>query len=95
MFSEKLLTIAAEAEVALKPIFEKIDKISFDNTARVLNAFKEHRVADSMFAGTTGYGYDDVGRDNLERVYADVFHTEAAPVRPDPSIPHHTPTAGS
>ncbi len=81
MFSEKLLTIAAEAEVALKPIFEKIDKISFDNTSRVLDAFKENRVADSMFAGTTGYGYDDVGRDTLDKIYAQVMGAESAFVR--------------
>ena len=81
MFSEKLLTIAAEAEVALKPIFEKIDKISFDNTARVLESFKENRVADSMFAGTTGYGYDDIGRDTLDKIYAEVMGAESAFVR--------------
>ena len=81
MFSEKLLTIAKEAETELKPIFERIDKISFDNTSRVLEAFKEHRVADSMFGGTTGYGYDDVGRDTLDKIYADVMGAESAFVR--------------
>ena len=43
---------------------------------------KKTRVSAACFAATTGYGYDDFGRDNLERVYADVFHTEAALVRP-------------
>ena len=81
MFSEKILKIANEAEIALKPIFEKIDKISFDNTARVLCAFRENRVAESMFAGTTGYGYDDVGRDTLDKIYAEVMGAESGFVR--------------
>jgi len=81
MFSEKILKIAHDAEIALKPIFEKIDNISFENTKRVLNAFRENRVAESMFAGTTGYGYDDVGRDTLDKIYAEVMGAESAFVR--------------
>jgi len=81
MFSERILTIANEAEKALKPIFDKIDEISFNNTKKVLESFKEHRVADSMFAGTTGYGYDDVGRDTLDMIYADVMGAESGFVR--------------
>jgi len=81
MFSEKILKIASDAEIALKPIFEKIDEISFKNTERVLNAFRENRVAESMFGGTTGYGYDDVGRDTLDKIYAEVMGAESAFVR--------------
>jgi cystathionine beta-lyase family protein involved in aluminum resistance len=81
MFSEKILKIAQDAEIALKPVFEKIDNISFENTKRVLNAFRENRVAESMFAGTTGYGYDDVGRDTLDKIYAEVMGAESAFVR--------------
>ncbi len=81
MFSDTLLKIANDAEKALKPIFEKIDEISFNNTKRVLDSFREHRVADSMFAGTTGYGYDDVGRDTLDKIYADVMGAESGFVR--------------
>ena len=81
MFSEKILKIAGEAEIALKPIFEKIDEISFKNTERVLDAFRENRVAESMFGGTTGYGYDDVGRDTLDKIYAEVMGAESAFVR--------------
>lgn len=62
--------------------FEEIDKIAEFNQAKVISAMQKHRVSAACFAATTGYGYDDVGRDNLERVYADVFHTEAALVRP-------------
>ncbi len=66
----------------LKDRFEEIDRIAEYNQAKVLRAMQKNRVSAACFAATTGYGYDDVGRDNLERVYADVFHTEAALVRP-------------
>lgn len=66
----------------LKERFAEIDKIAEYNQAKVLAAMQKNRVSAACFAATTGYGYDDVGRDNLERVYADVFHTEAALVRP-------------
>ena len=78
MFCEKILNIASEAEVALAPIYKKIDEIAYKNTARVLEIFKEHRVSDSMFSGTTGYGYDDIGRETLDKVYADAFGAESA-----------------
>ncbi|MBQ7789105.1 MAG: methionine gamma-lyase family protein [Clostridia bacterium] len=81
MFSEKILNIANEAEIALADIYKEIDRISFENTKRVLDTFKKHRVSDSMFSGTTGYGYDDIGRDTLDKIYADVFGAESAFVR--------------
>lgn len=81
MFSEKLLQIANDAERELKPIFDELDRISFENTKRVLEYFREHRVSDAMFSGTTGYGYDDCGREALDRIYADVFGAESAFVR--------------
>ncbi len=81
MFSEKILNIANEAEIALADIYKEIDRISFENTKRVLDIFKKHRVSDSMFSGTTGYGYDDIGRDTLDKIYADVFGAESAFVR--------------
>lgn len=61
--------------------FERIRKIAEANSKRVLDAFAKHRVSDSMFAGTTGYGYDDQGRDVLDKIYADVFGAEDALVR--------------
>ena len=73
------LTIKAERELA--PIFADIDRIAFENTAKVLDSFREHRVDATCFDGTSGYGYDDKGRDTLDRVYADVFGCEAAFVR--------------
>ena len=76
----------------LKDRFIKIDKIAEYNQAKVLNAMQKNRVSAACFAGTTGYGYDDVGRDNLERVYTDVFHTEAALVRPQITCGTHALT---
>lgn len=80
-FSKKILDLVDEAEVALKSTFEEIDRISFDNTQKVMNAFAEYRVSDGMFASTSGYGYDDKGRDTLDQIWADVFGCEAALVR--------------
>ena len=66
----------------LRPRFDGIDQVAEYNQAKVVAAMQKNRVNATHFAATTGYGYDDEGRDNLERVYADVFHTEAALVRP-------------
>ena len=66
----------------LKERFEKIDEIAEYNQMKVLNAMQECKVSDIHFAATTGYGYNDLGRDTLEEVYAKVFHTEDALVRP-------------
>ena len=72
--------------------FAQIDKIAEHNQAKVIAAMQKNRVSAACFAATTGYGYDDVGRDNLERVYADVFHTEAALVRPQITCGTHALT---
>ena len=72
--------------------FAAIDQIAEHNQAKVVAAMQKNRVSAACFAGTTGYGYDDVGRDNLERVYADVFHTEAALVRPQITCGTHALT---
>ena len=70
------------AEAALKEQFARIDAIEEHGTRRILKAYQEHMVAYRHFAPTTGYGYDDVGRDTLEKIFADLFGTEAAIVRP-------------
>jgi len=80
-FSPELLELADKADEALRPIFKAVDEISFCNTSKVLHAFREHRVDATMFDGTSGYGYDDKGRDTLERIWADVMGTESALVR--------------
>ncbi len=67
---------------SLQERFAQADAAAEINQARVLRAMQENRVDAACFYGTTGYGYDDAGRDTLERVYAAVFHTEAALVRP-------------
>ena len=69
-------------EDSLKERFEAIDKVVEYNQMKVLKAMQENRVSDVHFAATSGYGYNDLGRDTLEEVYASVFHTEAALVRP-------------
>ena len=76
----------------LQDRFTVIDQIAEHNQAKVLAAMQKNRVSAACFAATTGYGYDDVGRDNLERVYADVFHTEAALVRPQITCGTHALT---
>ena len=75
------MTIKAE-EQKLAAQFERIDDVAFHNQKKVINAFAEVRVTPQCFAGTTGYGYDDIGRDNLAKVYAKIFGGEAAIVSP-------------
>ena len=79
--SEKVKALASQAQADLAAQFERIDAIAEENTQKVLAAFQKHRVAEAHFAGTTGYGYDDLGRDTLDLIYADLFHTEDALVR--------------
>ncbi|MBQ5612645.1 MAG: methionine gamma-lyase family protein [Clostridia bacterium] len=74
-------TLAEEAERALAPHFARIDRIAYENTARVMDAFRNHRVADAMFQSSSGYGYDDRGRDTLDEIWAEVMGAEAALVR--------------
>ena len=80
-YSNEILQLAARAEKDLAPHFERIDRISFENTRRVMGAFREFRVSDSMFGSTSGYGYDDRGRDTLDQIWANVMGAEAAFVR--------------
>ena len=80
--SEKVLKFARETEAALKERFEEIDGVAEYNQLKVIKAMQEARVSDIHFAGTTGYGYNDLGRDTLEEVYARAFHGEDALVRP-------------
>ena len=81
MISEKTRVLARQAEADCRMAFARIEEISQTNTEKVLAAFQNHRVSDTCFNGTTGYGYDDRGREVLERIYAEVFGTEDAIVR--------------
>lgn len=80
--SNAVLKFSNEIIESLRERFDKIDAMSEFNQAKVIDAMQKNRVNATCFAGTTGYGHDDVGRDTLERVYATCFHTEAALVRP-------------
>ncbi len=79
--NEKVRALGRQAEAALRTRFDAIDAVAWENTEKVLAAFQAHKVAESYFAGTTGYGYDDLGRDKLEEIYASIFGTEDALVR--------------
>lgn len=78
---ESVERLAAECEGRLAGRFAEIDRVARANTRRVLEAFQEYRVSEPCFAGTTGYGYDDLGRETLEKVWARVFGAESALVR--------------
>ena len=71
-----------EREKELGPTFARVSEIAEANQAKVLAAFQKHRVGENHFETTTGYGYNDLGRDTLEAIYADIFGTEDALVRP-------------
>ena len=84
-FGEEILRTLTER-------FARIDQVAEYNQDKVLLALQKNRVNATHFAATTGYGYNDDGRDTLERVYADVFHTEAALVRPQITCGTHALT---
>ncbi|MBS4189331.1 methionine gamma-lyase family protein [Bacillus sp. FJAT-49705] len=79
---EKLQPIVTEIEQQIATVLKKIDQGIDENQFRVLSSFQNHKVSDSHFIPTTGYGYDDFGRDTLEKIYAEVFGGESALVRP-------------
>ena len=79
---EKIESLIRQAENELKDDFAEAESTEEIRTRQILDIFRNHQISYRHFASTTGYGYDDVGRDTLEKVYADVFHTEAALMRP-------------
>lgn len=80
--SSEVFAFGQEVEASLKERFAAIDKTAEYNQLKVIQAMQENRVSAECFNGTSGYGYNDLGRDTLEKVYASAFHTEAALVRP-------------
>ena len=80
--SQTVLKFGEEILDDLRERFAKIDETAEYNQMKVISAMQKNRIDAACFAATTGYGYNDVGREKLERVYADTFHTEAALVRP-------------
>lgn len=81
-YSEELRQKITKVEAQIKPLHEKVHEIALANQYKVLASFRKNHVSDQHFNPTTGYGYDDFGRDTLEQVYADVFKAEAGLVRP-------------
>lgn len=81
-FGEKLEKIVDEAELQIASIHKEIEARIDRNQFRVLSSFQHHQVSESHFIPSTGYGYDDIGRDTLEKIYAQVFGGEAGLVRP-------------
>ncbi len=80
--SDDVIKMADKAENDLEQMFAEADRITEYNQYKVLNAMQKNRLSDVHFSGTTGYGYNDLGREVLEQIYADIFHTESGLVRP-------------
>jgi cystathionine beta-lyase family protein involved in aluminum resistance len=78
----QLEPLVQQIEQQIAEVHKKMDEMVDTNQFRVLQSFQKHRVSDSHFIPSTGYGYDDIGRDTLEKIYADVFGGEAGLVRP-------------
>lgn len=79
--TQEAYALVEQAEDAVRPQFSGIDKTAEFNQIKVLNSFSRYRVSEAHLGLSTGYGYDDLGRDTLEKIYADVFDTDAALVR--------------
>ncbi len=79
---EAVLDAVTEAESQVAEIFGELDDVMAYNQYKVLDAFQKNRISDMHFGWNTGYGYNDPGREALEKVYADIFRTDAALVRP-------------
>lgn len=90
--SKQVFDFCGEIEKNLKERFDSIDRMAEYNQLKVLKAMQKNRVSDIHFAATTGYGYNDLGREVLESVYADTFHAEAALVRPQLTCGTHALT---
>lgn len=78
---ENIIKLVNECEKELTDIFSEIDKLEFNNSLKVINAFKEENVVESDFYGTTGYGYNDIGRDKIERIFSRILGSESSLVR--------------
>ena len=79
--SDSTKKLINNAELELNPIFHKLDSICDYNSLKVINAFKKNKLSEAHFASTTGYGYNDIGRETIEKIFADIFNCEDALVR--------------
>ena len=80
--TSEVYALGQKIENRLRERFSVIDQVAERNQLKILHAFQKNRVSEACFLGTSGYGYNDMGRETLEKVYADIFHTEDALVRP-------------
>ena len=87
--SEKVFQLGQKQEAELKDRFEEVDRVAQLNQLKVIRAMQKAKVSEACLLGTTGYGYNDIGRDTLEQVYANIFHTEDALVRPQSTCGTH------
>ena len=78
---DKIKTLLKESDKELEPIFKKYEEIEYINSKKVLEAFKKNNVTESCFNMTTGYGYNDLGRDTIESIYSTIFKSEDSLVR--------------
>lgn len=81
VYSDELMRLATTAEIKAKKQFEEIDERAFKNQVKVMNAFRDNKIKAEHFASTSGYGYNDAGREAIEALYASVFECQAALVR--------------
>ncbi len=81
LIDKDILEKVKEAEIELESIFKNIDNLEFKNSLKVIEAFKNENLSESDFFGTTGYGYNDIGRDKIERIFANILGGEDALVR--------------
>ena len=81
IISKEVEDLTEKIEIELKPIFDKLDRECYKNSVKVINSFKKNRVSTVHFNSTTGYGYDDIGRDTIEKIFSDVLGSEDALVR--------------
>ena len=79
--SKEIEDLANKIEKDIEPVFKNIEKVCEINSLKVLKAFQKNQISDMHFGSTTGYGYGDVGRDTIEKVYCDIFKSEDALVR--------------
>ena len=90
--SDTTIALGEKYEQELEPRFKEIDRIAEYNQLKVIKAMQDNRLSDIHFASSTGYGYNDLGRETLEKVYASIFHTEDALVRPQITCGTHALT---
>lgn len=92
-FDQKIIDIIYDAEKKVLPYYKKVEEVVRFNQAKVLYAFKKGRVGEECFSPSTGYGYNDYGRDKLEEVFASIYNAEASLVRPHFVSGTHTLTS--